>query len=287
MIQIDTMTDEGIVSIDHCYLRIVTDGDSWTTHTNLQQATIERVGTQIALKKGSDDILVFTDNAQIKLDGNGLPANRDGNAILVDCTAIYTLIENEVDSNYGKYINGDSIVTKSSRDGYCIEQSTGKEFRWAAEGDDNKRIRVWMVKYQNYLIRNVLQMDVSYSEDVNTYQNESGRTISYPVRLGKRKIAYKVETDLQGLDILTEIFQQPEILLFYKSASDSQEQYGYFRKTSDLQITTVSRNPKFDNNPFLYQWQYKSPELSHFYLLNDGLQPHTGAYEFSVSLEEV
>lgn len=51
MIQIDTMTDEGIVSIDHCYLRIVTDGDSWTTHPNLQQATIERVGTQIALKK--------------------------------------------------------------------------------------------------------------------------------------------------------------------------------------------------------------------------------------------
>ena len=129
-------------------------------------------------------------------------------------------------------------------------------------------------------------MDVAYSEDVNTYQNESGKTISYPVRLGKRKIEYKVETDLQGLDVLTEIFQQPEMLLFYKSASDSQEQCGYFRKTSDLQITTVSRNPKFDNNPFLYQMQSKSP-TSYFYLLDDGLQQHTGAYEFSVSLEEV
>ena len=64
MIQIDTMTDEGIVSIDHCYLRVVTDGDSWETHPNLQQATVERVGTQIALKKDTDDILVFTDNAQ-------------------------------------------------------------------------------------------------------------------------------------------------------------------------------------------------------------------------------
>ena len=63
MIQIDTMTDEGIISVDHCYLRVVTDGDSWATPPNLQQATIERVGTQIALKKGSDDIIVFTDNA--------------------------------------------------------------------------------------------------------------------------------------------------------------------------------------------------------------------------------
>ena len=80
---------------------------------------------------------------------------------------------------------------------------------------------------------------------------------------------------------------QPELLLFYKSPSDSCEQYGYFRKTSDLQITTIARNPRFDNNPLLYQWQNKSPELSHFYPLDDGLQPHTGAYEFSVSLEEV
>lgn len=286
MIQIDTMTDEGIVSIDHCYLRVVTDGSSWTTHPNLQQATAERVGTQIALKKGSDDILVFTDNAQIRLDSDGLPANRNGNAILVDCTAIYTLIEDENDLNYGAYQNGDSIVMKSSHKGYCVELNTRKEFRWFAEGDDGKKIRVWATVYQNYLIRNVLQMDVTYSEDVNTYQNESGKTISYPVRLGKRKIAYKMETDLQGLDILTAIFRQPEILLFYKSASDSREQYGYFRKTSDLQITTVSRNPKFDNNPFLFQMQSES-STSYFYPLDDGLQPHTGAYEFSVSLEEV
>lgn len=286
MIQIDTMTDEGIVSIDHCYLRVVTDGDSWATHPNLQQATIERIGTQIALKKGSDDILVFTDNAQIKLDGDGLPANRNGNAILVDCTAIYTLIDDENDLNYGAYQNGDSVVMKSSHKGYCVELNTRKEFRWFAEGDDGKKIRVWTTVYQNYLIRNVLQMDVTYSEDVNTYQNESGKTISYPVRLGKRKIAYKMETDLQGLDILTAIFRQPEILLFYKSASDSREQYGYFRKTSDLQITTVSRNPKFDNNPFLFQMQSES-SVSYFYPLDDGLQPHTGAYEFSVSLEEV
>ena len=48
MIKIDTMTDEGIISVDHCYLRVVTDGDSWATPPNLQQATIERVGTQIA-----------------------------------------------------------------------------------------------------------------------------------------------------------------------------------------------------------------------------------------------
>ena len=238
------------------------------------------------MKKGSDDILVFTDNAQIKLDGDGLPANRNGNAILVDCTAIYTLIDDENDLNYGAYQNGDSVVMKSSHKGYCVELNTRKEFRWFAEGDDGKKIRVWTTVYQNYLIRNVLQMDVTYSEDVNTYQNESGKTISYPVRLGKRKIAYKMETDLQGLDILTAIFRQPEILLFYKSASDSREQYGYFRKTSDLQITTLSRNPKFDNNPFLFQMQSES-SVSYFYPLDDGLQPHTGAYEFSVSLEEV
>mgnify|MGYP004519858575 FL=1 len=282
MIQIDTMTDEGIISVDHCYLRVVTDGDSWSTHPNLQQATIERVGTQIALKKGPDDILVFTDNAQIKLNGDGLPANRDGNAIWVECTAIYAKI---TDEEITRYQNGDSIVTKSSREGYCVEQGTRKELRWA-ENDDNS-IRVWITKYQNYLIRNILQMNVTFSEIVDTYENESGHTITYPVRLGKRRIDIKIEADLQGLEILMEMFKQPELLLFYKSPSDSCEQYGYFRKISDLQITTIARNPRFDNNPLLYQWQNKSPELSHFYPLDDGLQPHTGAYEFSVSLEEV
>lgn len=244
MIQIDTMTDEGIVSIDHCYLRVVTDGSSWTTHPNLQQATIERVGTQIALKKGSDDILVFTDNAQIKLDGDGLPANRNGNAILVDCTAIYTLIDDENDLNYGAYQNGDSVVMKSSHKGYCVELNTRKEFRWFAEGDDGKKIRVWTTVYQNYLIRNVLQMDVTYSEDVNTYQNESGKTISYPVRLGKRKIAYKMETDLQGLDILTAIFRQPEICCFtslHRIAESSTDIFGK-RPTCRLQLSAATQN---------------------------------------------
>lgn len=282
MIQIDTMTDEGIISVDHCYLRVVTDGDSWATHPNLQQATIERIGTQIALKKGTDDLVVFTEDAQIKLNGDGLPANRDGYAILVECTAIYTKI---TDEEITRYQNGDSIVTKSSREGYCIEQGTNKELRWA-ENDDNS-IRVWITKYQNYLIRNILQMNVTFSEIVDTYENESGHTITYPVRLGKRRIDIKMEADLQGLEILMEMFKQPELLLFYKSPSDSCEQYGYFRKISDLQITTIARNPRFDNNPLLYQWQNKSPELSHFYPLDDGLQPHTGAYEFSVSLEEV
>ena len=226
--------------------------------------------------------VTICNNAQIKLNGDGLPANRDGNAIWVECTAIYTKI---TDEEITRYQNGDSIVTKSSREGYCVEQGTRKELRWA-ENDDNS-IRVWITKYQNYLIRNILQMNVTFSEIVDTYENESGHTITYPVRLGKRRIDIKMEADLQGLEILMEVFKQPELLLFYKSPSDSCEQYGYFRKTSDLQITTIARNPRFDNNPLLYQWQNKSPELSHFYPLDDGLQPHTGAYEFSVSLEEV
>lgn len=173
MIQIDTMTDEGIISVDHCYLRVVTDGDSWATHPNLQQATIERIGTQIALKKGKDDLVVFTEDAQIKLNGDGLPANRDGYAIWVECTAIYTKI---TDEEITRYQNGDSIVTKSSREGYCVEQGTRKELRWA-ENDDNS-IRVWITKYQNYLIRNILQMNVTFSEIVDTYENESGHTIT-------------------------------------------------------------------------------------------------------------
>ena len=77
MIQIDTMTDEGIISVDHCYLRVVTDGDSWATHPNLQQATTERVGTQIALKKGADDIL-------------DLPTTHKSSWMAMDCLQIVT-----------------------------------------------------------------------------------------------------------------------------------------------------------------------------------------------------
>lgn len=204
---------------------------------------------------------------------------------MVDCTAIYTLIDDENDLNYGAYQNGDSVVMKSSHKGYCVELNTAKSF------DGLQR---------ETTVKNPC-LDNSISKLFDSQCPANGRHLQrgcqhlskrerqndfLPGQTGKAENSVQDGNGFAGAGHPDSNFRQPEILLFYKSASDSREQYGYFRKTSDLQITTVSRNPKFDNNPFLFQMQSES-SVSYFYPLDDGLQPHAGAYEFSVSLEEV
>lgn len=300
MIQIYHQTENYIEETNPCYVRLITGGSTsdfgdWKTPSNLLLADIERVGTELALKKGADDILVFTNHAQIKLDGNGRAANRDGNGILVDCTEVFTKI---TEGDYaGDYQNsGGRIMRLPVTTGFCreVDIATGNLLeRYRCDIINDTEIRVWIIEYHNYLIRQFLQFDVSYTEIANTYQNESGMTIQYPIRQGKRKIALKLETNLNGLEHLKTFFQQPELLLFYQSPTDSAEQYGRFRKTADIQIQTVSRNHSFDNHPFLYQLEVYGTNITYFWSLPEvpayqqKYSDSSGIYEFSISLEEV
>ncbi len=299
MIQIYHKEDY-IEEANPCYIRFITSGSTsdfgdWKTPSNLLQADIERIGTELALKKGADDILVFTNRAQIKLDGNGRAANRDGYGILVDCTEIFTKIaEGDFAGDYQN--NSGRVMHLLTTSGFCkeVDIATGNLLgRYRCDILNDTEIRVWIIEYHNYLIRQFLQFDISYSEISNTYQNESGMTIQYPIRQGKRKIDLKLETNLNGLEHLKTFFQQPELLLFYQSPTDSAEQYGRFRKTADIQIQTISRNHDFDNHPLLYQLAAYGTNTTYFWPLPEILayqqkySNSSGIYELSISLEEI
>lgn len=308
MIQIYHKAEDSIEEANPCYIRFVTGGSTsdfgdWKTPSNLLDARMEQVGTETILVKkidsglepGTDDLLVFDQNAQIKIGSDGRAVNRNGFSIFNDCTEIFTLI---TEGDYtGDYQNSSGrIMRLPVTTGFCreVDVATGNLLeRYRCDIINDTEIRVWIIEYHNYLIRQFLQFDVSYTEITNTYQNESGKTIQYPIRQGKRKIVLKLETNLNGLEHLKTFFQQPELLLFYQSPTDSAEQYGRFRKTADIQIQTVSRNHSFDNHPFLYQLEAYGTNITYFWSLSEVLayqqkySDSCGIYELSVSLEEV
>lgn len=77
--------------------------------------------------------------------------------------------------------------------------------------------------------------------------------------------------------------------MLYKSPTDAVEQFGMFRKTSDIQVQTISKNPHYYNNPFLYQKLEDGTNNGYFYELQElyAGKNQTGIYYISVSLEEV
>ena len=264
---------------DIAYLRILTDGKSWTTHKNLKNAILS--GSCLYDTNGKL-LLAFTEDGRIR-QYEGRYCDQNGYTIYDTCTTVYTKQEDDT------YTDGNgSIVTKKNPDadlknGYCTDQNSVLMI-WESIGEDDSQIHVWTTTYENFLIRNFLQFDVSESELVNTYQNESGRTILYPIRQGKRKISLKIETDLNGLAHLKEYFNQPSLLLYYKSPADIAEQNGIFRKTSDIQTETVKKGHFFDNSPIF--WDSQVEEIGFSRPVLDAEQ-NTGIYELSVSLEEV
>ena len=107
---------------------------------------------------------------------------------------------------------------------------------------------------------------VSFGETAieNTYQNESGGTIIYPVRSRQRKMQLSIELDSAALEAFLTAFSAPEIRL---------DGVGVFRKTSEISVKTVSETVQL---------------ASAAYSINGILQPpDTGIYTATVSLEEV
>lgn len=142
--------------------------------------------------------------------------------------------------------------------------------------------------HETVALRNFLEFDVSYTEITKTFQNESGQTIVYPVRTGKRKISLKIEANTAYLKVLRTLFSAAVVHLQYTdgmySDTDSmgnikQETLeGDFRKTSDLTITRKADACTALPNAGMYSPYGKQ-----------GLYDRCGrgAYEFAVSLEEV
>lgn len=309
MITIYRPSDDTTDSIDPCYLQIISVGttDDFGTSiemaSSLKAATIERSNNGgLVCKDGTDDFLYLTKDGQIQIDGSGKPANPDGYALISEkSTEVFAKIVDESSALNGYYqgtVSGRLIEPPDDSAIFVTEVDDSKQplgvFRFSKESDTDAgipQIRVWLVEYHNFLIRQFITFDVSYSEIVNTYENENGNTIQYPIRLGKRKINLELETDIGGLEALKTFFQSAELLLLYKSPSDATIQYGHFRKTSDIQIQVEHRNGSFGNCPFLYQQLEFSEAKGYFYDLST-LETRlnyqdVGIYRFSVSLEEV
>lgn len=136
-----------------------------------------------------------------------------------------------------------------------------------------------------YTLGNFLTFSESYSETNKTYTNEAGETILYPVRSGKKKLSIVIEANSVYLDVLKKLFCQPVIRLKYTHGSDSETNSigdikpliheAEFIKTSDISIKQIS-----DVRTALPN-----------YGVRNGLGFYDrfgrGAYEFSVTLEEV
>ena len=291
MIQLKHRKEDYIEEISPVYIQLITGGSygiatnfNWQMATTLQDTTIEQVSNGIVFKSGDVDILALDEDARIRLTDIGLPADHvNDNAIITKNTEVFTKVDGTV-NNYQSDDGRTVILTDLNR---CRDLNTNRVYR--ANRDSDTELRVWTTEYHNYLIHQFTKFNVSYSEITNTYENETGHTLQYPVRLGKRKIELELECNLDTLNILTEFFQKSEIFMLYKSPTDAVEQFGMFRKTSDIKMQTISKNPHYYNNPFLYQKLEDVTNNGYFYELQElyAVENQTGIYYISVSLEEV
>lgn len=122
-----------------------------------------------------------------------------------------------------------------------------------------------MLKIGNLTFLIVLH-PVSLSESAveNVYQTENGHSIIYPIRKRQKNLTLSVEVDSAALEKLLSALAEAEIPV---------AGCGIFRKTSEINVETVSENVV----------------MPHSYLMIDGITQETakGCYIVSVSLEEV
>ena len=139
-----------------------------------------------------------------------------------------------------------------------------------------------------YVLRNFLKFDVSYSEETKSFQNESGKKIIYPIRAGKRRIAITIEANTTYLDVLRKLFSSTEIHLKYIDGMDVETdcisniehlvQEGDFYKSSDISIKRLADSRTALQNAGMSCSYGRLGKYDRF---------GRGAYEFSVTLEEV
>ncbi|MGN0631649.1 MAG: hypothetical protein ACI4JN_10010 [Ruminococcus sp.] len=136
-----------------------------------------------------------------------------------------------------------------------------------------------------YILRNFTEFRESYSENIRKFENESGHSIVYPVRNGKRCLSITIEANSVYLNILKELFSHPVIHLKYTHGSDAEcdcigniKQIIHeadFIKTSSINIKQIA--------------DIRTMLPNHGVQCGLGFYDRfgRGAYEFSVSLEEV
>lgn len=139
-----------------------------------------------------------------------------------------------------------------------------------------------------YILRNFTKFEESYSENIKKFESESGHSIVYPVRSGKCCISLTIEANSVYLNVLKKLFNQPIIHLKYTHGSDADTDYignikqqiheADFIKTSGISIKQIADiRVAFPNSGMGCSYG----KLGYYDRFG------RGAYEFSVSLEEV
>ncbi|MDE6019850.1 MAG: hypothetical protein K2H01_02475 [Ruminococcus sp.] len=139
-----------------------------------------------------------------------------------------------------------------------------------------------------YILRNFTKFNESYSENIKKFESESGRAIIYPIRSGKRCIALTIEANSVYLNILKNMFNQPVIHLKYTHGSDAdtdcignikqQIHEADFIKTGNITIKQIADIKAAIPNAGMKCSYGKLGYYDRF---------GRGAYEFSVTLEEI
>lgn len=82
--------------------------------------------------------------------------------------------------------------------------------------------------------------DLSSFSMKNQFTNESGHTITYPVRMQKKRIAVTAELYGNEYELFMKILEQPEFYCVFQNPDG--EKAGYFTVTSDISITKIMPN---------------------------------------------
>ena len=138
---------------------------------------------------------------------------------------------------------------------------------------------------KEYTLGNFLEFKESFSENIRKFENESGHSIVYPVRSGKRCLSITIEANSVYLNILKKLFNQPVIHLKYTHGSDAEcDCIGNIKQTVHeadfIKTSSVSVKQIADIRTML---------PNHGVQCGLGFYDRfgRGSYEFSVSLEEV
>lgn len=139
-----------------------------------------------------------------------------------------------------------------------------------------------------YILRNFTKFEESYTENIKKFESESGHSIVYPVRSGKRCISLTIEANSVYLNVLKRLFNQPAIHLKYTHGSDAdtdcignikqQIHEADFIKTSSISIKQIADIKVALLNSGMGCSYGKIGYYDRF---------GRGAYELSVSLEEM
>ncbi|MDE5584142.1 MAG: hypothetical protein K2J08_10625 [Ruminococcus sp.] len=88
-------------------------------------------------------------------------------------------------------------------------------------------------------VSRISEYNISAFSLKNTFTGESGNTVTYPVRMHKKRIDFTAEMTNYEYSQFIEIIKKPEISCAYKSPESENLAEGIFTVTSDISVVKI------------------------------------------------